>query len=77
MSTFSVRKVEFEPPIKGELVKPFKGWVCIGHSERGFWFAGCDEDSARDAYADIENQSEEGDDSILPHTVQMFRVDPA
>lgn len=77
MYTFKVQKVEFEPPIKGEPVKPFAGWVCVGFSDRGFWFSGCDEDSAKDAYAEIEWQAKEADDSIHPHTVQMFRVDPA
>ncbi len=77
MSTFSVRRVEFEPPTKSEPVKPFKGWVCIGYSDRGFWYSGCDEDSAKDAYADIERQAEESNDEIQPHTVEMFRVDPA
>ncbi len=58
-------------------MKPFKGWVCIGYSDRGFWFSACDEDSAKDAYSRIVLQAEEANDSIFLHTVEMFRVDPA
>ena len=78
MSTFKVQKVEFEPPIKGaQRSKPFTGWLCVALSDLGFWYAGADEDSANDAYSDVERQAEEGNDSVLIHTVQMFRVDPA
>ena len=74
MSTFKVQRVEFEPPIKGELVKPFRGWVCVGFCENnGGWVCGIDTDTALDAY---DYMTAEGT-SLLPHTVQMFRVDPA
>lgn len=74
MSTFNVQRVEFEPPVKGEPVKPFKGWLCVGFCERnGGWVVGVDTDTPTDAY---EYMTAEGT-SILPHTVQMFRVDPA
>lgn len=77
MSTFKVQKVEFEPPISSDPVGQFAGWVCIACSTDRIWFAGCDEDSAHDAYLDLKQQVESVGGDIYPHTVQMFRVDPA
>lgn len=75
MSTFKVQKVEFEPPIKGEPVKPFAGWVCIGYcGDNCAWYSGCDSDSPGDAYGEANDF---GRRSLMPHTVQMFRVEPA
>ena len=51
MSTFKVQKVEFDVPVKGDLVKPFSGWVCIGYdSFIQEWYSGADPDSPEDAY---------------------------
>lgn len=75
MSTFKVTKVEFEPPIEGEPVKPFAGWVCIGYdSFIQEWYSGADPDSPEDAY---KNATRSGERELMPHTVQMFRVDLA
>ena len=79
MSTFKVQKVEFEPPVKGDYVKPFSGYVCIAMTDNCVWFSGCDLDSAVDAFEKVERQAGAVDwaGSVKPHTVQMFRVDPA
>ena len=77
MYTFKVTKVEFEPPIKGEPVKPFAGWVCVGATAYGRWFCGCDTDSPADAYEILESAADDIDEPVHPATVQMFRVEPA
>lgn len=73
-----IKRIEFEPPIPTASPKPFSGFVCVAYTDEGIAVSGCDTDSPEDAFADAKSTAEEsGHGCILPHTVQMFRVDGA
>ena len=72
-----IKRIEFEPPIPTASPKPFSCFVCVAYTEDGIAISGCDKDSPEDAFVNAKADAEDTGRCILPHTVQMFRVDGA